>query len=79
MGEEARVVSPATITRLDDHRPMTGPADWPAVRDHCSRGEWWAAAADARGDADALAYVEARKAADLAVLVAAWRDRKEHL
>lgn len=69
---------PAPVIDLAQHRPMTGPADWPAVRLCCAHGRWQAAYSAARGDLDAAAYIEARKAEELAALTTAWRERRAH-
>lgn len=74
-------MSPAAIHHLPD---------WPAIRTACEAGRWQAAygaagpcpGKDGAGLAAwsaAAAYIEAEKAAALAALTAAWRERRaEH-
>lgn len=72
-------MSPARITYLPD---------WPAIRERCARGEWQGALSaagpcpgkDGAGYAAwraAYDYIETEKAARLAALTAAWRERSK--
>lgn len=75
-GRRVSELLPAPVIDLAKYRPMTGPADWPAVRLCCRHGRWQAAYGAAWGDPNAAAFIEARKAEELAALTTAWRERR---